>query len=142
MRKLRSLACGALLLTPAIAAAEVHPAVQKALDYSLPELTCEQPEIPGVGKDVYDPATGAVNRADVDSYTLGRFKRAEKRWKKCVAKYKKGLFKDFESLKASAQHGLTQSQADTIMGNMKTIQAAIMSPTGDPSVTPPAPPTS
>lgn len=120
------------LLTAAAYGAEIHPEVQKALDYTLPELTCEQPKLPGVTSDVVDPATGAVNRADVDSYTLGRFERAEKRWKKCVTKYKKGLLKDFEKLKASASHGLTQAQANAIMGNMKTIQNAVMSPTGEP----------
>ncbi len=141
MLKIAKFACVSLLLTPTISLAEVHPDVKKALDYQLPALSCTQPELPGAGKDVYDPATGAVNRADVDSYTLGRFERAEKRWKKCVASYKKGLFKDFERLKSSASHGLTQDQANTIMAKMKTIQSAIMSPSGDPRDAPEEAPT-
>ena len=134
MNKLAKLACTGLLIAPGVCfAADIHPEVQKALDYTLPELTCTKPQLPGVSKDVIDPATGAVNRADVDSYTLGRFERAEKRWMKCLTKYKKGLMKDFEKLKGSASHGLTQAQANVIMGNMKNIQSAVTSPTGEPT---------
>ena len=137
MHKLVKLTCVGLLMTPLTAfTTEIHRDVQNALDYTLPELTCSQPKLPGVSKDVYDPATGAVNRADVDSYELGRFERAEKRWNKCLAKYKKGLMKDFERLKGSASHGLTQTQANTIMANMKTIQSAVISPTGKPEDAP------
>ncbi len=133
MHNLLKFTYASLILAPTIGfSAEVHPEVQKALDYSLPELTCTQPHLPGSSKDIVDPATGAVNRADVDSYTLGRFERAEKRWKKCVTKYKKGLMKDFERLKSSASHGLTQAQANAIMANMKQIQQAMVSPTGEP----------
>lgn len=134
MHKLAKLTCASLIVAPSICfAADIHPEVQKALDYSLPELTCSKPDLPGASKDVIDPATGAVNRADVDSYTLGRFERAEKRWKKCVTKYKKGLMQDFERLKSSASHGLTQEQANAIMANMKRIQEAVVSPTGEPT---------
>ena len=125
--------CAALLLSPALAiGAEVHPEVQKAMAYGLPELNCEKPELPGVSKDVIDPATGAVNRADIDSYQLGRFERAEKRWMKCLTKYKKGLMEDFGDLKESARHGLTEVQAKQILSNMADIQAAIESPNGIP----------
>lgn len=134
MHKLVKLTCVGLIVIPAVCqAAEVHPEVQRALNYNLPELTCKQPKLPGASKDVVDPATGAVNRADVDSYTLGRFERAERRWKKCVTKYKKGLMKDFERLKDSASHGLTQTQANAIMANMKLVQEAMISPTGEPA---------
>jgi hypothetical protein len=44
---------------------------------------------------------------------------------------------DFERLKNSASYGLTQTQATTIMGNMKRIQSAVVSPTGEPD--PPTP---
>lgn len=132
----RKLACASLVILPTFClAADIHPEVQSALDYTLPENTCEQPKLPGASKDYVDPATGAVRRQDVDSYTLGRFERAEKRWKKCVTKYKKGLMKDFERLKSSASHGLTQAQANAIMGNMKLIQSAMVSPTGNPEAT-------
>ena len=134
MHKFAKIACVGLLVAPITSfAADVHPEVQRALDYQLPELTCTKPHLPGVSKDVVDPATGAVNRADVDSYTLGRYERAEKRWMKCLTKYKKGLMKDFEKLKGSAAHGLTQAQANAIMGNMKLIQTAVESPTGTPT---------
>ena len=127
------LICAALIMTPSLAlSAEPHPDVQAALNYSIPENTCIKPVLPGVSKDVVDPATGATNRADLDSYTLGRYKRAEKRWMKCLTKHKEGLMKDFDSLKNSASHGLTQTQAKAIMSNMKGIQAVIESPTGFP----------
>jgi hypothetical protein len=100
-------------------------------------MSCDKPELPGASKDVVDPATGNVQRADIDSYTLGRFERAEKRWKKCLTKYKAALMDDFERLKNSASYGLTQTQATTIMGNMKRIQSAVVSPTGEPD--PPTP---
>jgi hypothetical protein len=48
---------------------------------------------------------------DVDSYTLRRYERQEKRWQSCLEDYRKLLMTDFEKLKASAQHGLTQDQA-------------------------------
>jgi hypothetical protein len=125
--------CAALLLTPTLAfGADVHPEVEKAITYSLPETNCEQPVLPGVSKDVIDPATGAVNRADIDSYQLGRFERAETRWMKCLTKYKKGLMEDFGALRDSARHGLTEDQAKQILSNMADIQAAIESPDGIP----------
>jgi hypothetical protein len=136
MNRFNKLACAGLLVAPALSfAADIHPDVQKALDYNLPELTCTKPELPGASKDVVD-SNGNVTRADVDSYTLGRYERAEKRWNKCLAKYKKGLMKDFERLKNSAAHGLTQAQANTIMGKMKTIQSAVISPSGKPEESP------
>ena len=138
MYKFANLACVSLMLTPAISFAEdIHPEVEKALKYTLPAMSCDKPELPGASKDVVDPATGNVQRADIDSYTLGRFERAEKRWNKCLTKYKTALMEDFERLKSSASYGLTQTQATTIMGNMKRIQSAVVSPTGEPD--PPTP---
>ena len=57
-----------------------------------------------------------------------RKERKMKRWKKCTKKYKDGLLVDMEDLKASAQHGLNQEQADIILANMAKIQTAYMSP--------------
>ena len=67
---------------------------------------------------------------DVDSYTIKRYERKKKRWEKCVDQYKSKLMKDFERLKNSAQHGLTQDQADQILANMATIQQVYLSPEG------------
>jgi hypothetical protein len=111
---------------------ELHRDVKRAMAYTLPEMKCDKPSLPGVSKDVVDPATGAVNRADVDSYTLGRYERQEKRWMKCLTKYKSGLVKDFGELRDSASHGLTEEQAKMILGNMANIQAAMESPIGIP----------
>ena len=130
--KLKVLSLSAVMLfAPAITsgATDLHPKVQAALDWTLPDNRCEQPKLPGAGKDVVD-TTGASNREGVDSYKLSRFNRAETRWKKCVVKYKKGLLKEFDELKNSAQYGLTEPQAKAILAKMATIQSVIESPTG------------
>ena len=130
-----------LLLTPWVVEAEVHKAVQAALDYEIPENTCVKPKTTFTEKSVTAPAqdagsasffegSSASNVTDTDSYTRNRAARKEKRWKKSVDKYKKGLLADMETLKSSAQHGLTQAQAETILGKMATIQAVYMTPDG------------
>jgi len=132
MDKKVKLACIATLLAPNIAFGadldrEPHKNVIAAMAYTLPTLECEQPVLPGKSRDVVDP-NGSVTRLDVDSYQLGRYKRAEKRWTKCVTKYKTRLMEDFEAVKGSAAHGLTEAQAKTILNNMATIQAALIAP--------------
>ena len=132
MNKKIKLGCIAILLTPSITFGadlnkDVHKDVKAAMKYSLPKLKCEQPVLPGKSKDVVDP-TGATTRVDVDSYQLGRYNRAEKRWTKCIAKYKTRLMEDFGELKESAAHGLTETQAKVILSNMATIQAALIAP--------------
>jgi hypothetical protein len=56
--------------------------------------------------------------------------KKEQKWRKCVDKYKTGLLKDMDTLKASAQHGLTLAQADTIIDNMRGIQDVYMTADG------------
>ena len=129
------------LLAPWAGHAEVHKAVQAALDYEIPENTCKKPKATFTEKSVTAPAQDAgsasffegsstSNVTDTDSYTRNRVARKEKRWKKCVDKYKKGLLADMETLKSSAQHGLTQAQANTILAKMAAIQAVYMTPDG------------
>ncbi|MFT5098580.1 MAG: hypothetical protein ACJAX5_003556 [Patiriisocius sp.] len=133
MKQPFKLTCIALIFAPALSlAAEVHRDVAKAIDYGLPELTCDKPTLPGKGKDVVD-SNGSVNRDDVDNYALGRYKRAEKRWMKCLTKYKEGLMSDFETLRNSATHGLTETQAKLILSNMANIQAVLIAPDGIPT---------
>ena len=51
-----------------------------------------------------------------------------KRWDTCITGYKEDLMNDFETLKSSAQHGLSQAQADTILGKLALIQEVLVSP--------------
>jgi hypothetical protein len=48
----------------------------------------------------------------------------------CVDNYKQDLFSDQETLKNSAQYGLTEQQANIILSKMKMIQTALLSPDG------------
>ena len=134
--------CGFLiLLMPAISLAETHPKVQAALDYQLPENTCgtkpKSFESSGeaIGKPIQDSSStsvfegsGAEEMSDVDSYTRKRQERKMTRWKSCTKEYKSGLLEDMDELKASAQHGLTQPQANIILANLANIQQAYMAP--------------
>jgi hypothetical protein len=133
--------CFLILLTPTISFAETHAKVQAALDYQLPENGCgtkpKSFESAGeaIGTPIQDSSStsvfegsGADEMSDVDSYTRKRQERKMTRWKSCTRKYKSGLLEDMEELKASAQHGLTQPQANIILENMADIQQAYMAP--------------
>ena len=110
---------------------EVHSKVQAALDWQLPANTCKKPQLRGAVQDIVQGGDDDVTfRYDVDSYELDRFTRKQKRWTFCVSKYKKGLLKEFEILKDCAQYGLTQQQAEIILGKMALIQSVVTSPEG------------
>ncbi|XOV84676.1 MAG: hypothetical protein ACFHXK_06055 [bacterium] len=109
---------------------KVHKKVQQALDWELPQNKCVFPKAPGKRKQVTDDMGSTHTEWDVDTYTLKRYQRKENRWKKCVERYKTSLGKEFETLKASAQYGLTQPQAETILAKMKLIQQVMMSESG------------
>ena len=106
--------------------AHTHPQVQAALDWQLPGHTCgNQPKIitgPAYTNDTHETVT-----SEVDHYTRSRFERKKKRWDKCIAKYNKGLIKDFGKLKDSVKHGMTQAQANQVLGKLKLIQDTIAS---------------
>ncbi len=123
----------ALLLAPINAAygedsPKVHKKVQQALSWELPENKCVPPKAPGKSKQVTDDLGSTHTEWDVDSYTLERYQRKENRWKKCEDRYKARLVNDFETLKNSAQYGLTKPQADIILGKMKQIQEVLVPP--------------
>ena len=133
------LVCALALIVPGLSIAEetqkaetqkveTHKKVQAALDYDIPPNKCSKPksllQITAVNND------GATSVLDVDSYQLDRVKRKEKRWQSCLKKYKRALLEDFTELKDSAQYGLTQGQANTILGKMADIQSVIMSVDG------------
>lgn len=105
--------------------APIHKKVQAALAWRLPVNPCEKPrEL--IMASTADPSQGGKAQTDIDTYTMKRYERKEKRWKKCVKKYQKTLMDDFEELKNSAQYGLTQPQADTILKKMAKLQDAYM----------------
>ena len=106
---------------------EVHEKVQAAVDWQLPPNDCEQPQLRGTVADIVD-GEGVTRRFDVDSNKLARFERKRKRWKSCIKKYKQALLNDFEDLNNSAQYGLSQQQAHTILGKMALIQSVLESP--------------
>ncbi len=139
--KIIVLALTLLVLYPMSSSAETHPAVQAALDYEIPTHQCGDPIVlPGdtevtaqqnsAGQASFFEGSSTASVSDTDHYSRKRLERKGKRQKKCVAKYKKGLLSDMETLKGSASHGLTQEQANTILGHIKLIQEVYMSPNG------------
>ncbi|XOV88177.1 MAG: hypothetical protein ACFHX7_25000 [Pseudomonadota bacterium] len=122
----------ALLLSMGVTG-EPHREVSAALNWQLPANHCEAPKLSGAERDVEDPTgSGARYRYDVDSAKLARYQRQQKRWEKCIERYKAQLVKDFGKLKDSARHGLTQEQANSILAKMALIQAVVESPTATP----------
>ena len=73
---------------------------------------------------------GAPTVFGVDHYKIDRYERKKERWETCVSSYKSNLLEQFEVLKSSAQYGLTKQQAETILGKLAQIQAALVSPEG------------
>ena len=119
-----------VLVVPTMSlAAETHKKVRAALDYDIPVNKCRKPKSLIKMTDMTD-SEGATTVYDVDTNQLNRAKRKEKRWQSCVEKYKRALLEDFTELKNSAQYGLTQAQANTILGKMADIQSVIMSVDG------------
>jgi hypothetical protein len=139
---IRKLGCVFVLFLPTVSNAETHSEVQAAMDYELPENTCVKPRrfvrttevlgapLPDTGAVQIFQGSGADEVTDMDSNTINRLKRKEDRWNKCVKEFKDGLLVDMEKLKASAQHGLNQDQANIILGNMAQIQKVYMTPEG------------
>ena len=124
-----ALCCALWLMVPVYAQSELHEGVQAALDWELPDNTCKKPRLDVVSSNVVD-GEGSRTQTDVDSYTIDRYLRKEKRRKSCVEKYKAGLMENFGTLRNSAQYGLTQAQADIILGKLALIQSVYLSPDG------------
>ncbi len=93
-----------LLLPVCVLGQNVHPEVQAALDWQIPKNECE---FRGKRTNV-----GGTDR---------KFKRAMKKYTKCNEKYLTGLVAAREKMMGVAHHGLTQEQADIIMGHMGAI---------------------
>ena len=93
-----------LLLPLCVLGQDVHPEVQAALDWQIPKNECEF----------------KVKRTNVGG-TDRNFQKALKKYTNCNEKYQAGLVADRDKMMGVAHHGLTQAQADTIMGHMGTI---------------------
>lgn len=121
--------------------AEVHENVQGALNYEITENTCTKPKkfarttstnsaLPPAAGSLSLTGGGNASISDTDSYTIDRLKRKERKWKRCVSRYKTDLLDDMNELKSSAQYGLTKLQANIIMGKMRRIQDVYLTPDG------------
>ncbi len=120
---------------------DTHEKVQQALDWELPDYSCERPKplamAPadnpiGVGLGAGLSASGSLQGVgatisyDVDYVMVAAHERKEKRWKTCDQAYRDGLMADFVELKNSAQYGLTEQQAQTILTKLALIQSTIL----------------
>jgi len=103
MRKLLPLP-SLLLLPLCVLGQDVHPEVQAALDWQIPKNECEF----------------KVKRTNVGG-TDRNFQKAMKKYTKCNEKYQAGLVSERDNMMGVAHHGLTQEQADIIMGHMGAI---------------------
>jgi hypothetical protein len=105
--------------------AALHPRVQAALGWEIPINECGgQPRLSRAGKDI-DEGDDVKRRFDVDSNTLGRHKRRQNRWIKCMTRYNQGIVDSIEMLRSSAQYGLTEPQAKIILQKMVDAQAVL-----------------
>jgi len=124
--------------------ADISKEVQAALDWQLPINSCKKPKAVGhlrtsiinggymthSRSNTTEKGGGILLVHDVDHYTIGRYQRQKKRYQSCVRKYKSALLVSFESLKASAQYGLTEPQARHILQKLAQVQSTILSPEG------------
>ena len=100
---------GLIFLPVLVPAQEVHPEVQAALDWQLPKNECKF----------------KLKRSSVVSGMERKYKRAMKKYEKCIGNYLTGLAAEREKMMTVPHHGLTQAQADIIMGHMRDIQTTI-----------------
>ncbi len=132
--RFRKVLFGCFLLTaftPGLYAAEsseLHPKVAAALAWEVPANECgKQPALAKGGSDRDENISGfeVQQTYDLDSNTLNRYKRRQNRWVKCMTKYNQGIGDSIESLRSSAQHGLTEAQAKIILQKMVDAQAVL-----------------
>ena len=128
-----TLVCSSLLALCAIPshANSVHPEVQAALDWQLPEHDCGAQPRMRKGSD-YANETHETVHSDTDTYTRKRYQRKMKRWDKCMGKYRNNLIKEFGRLKDSVRHGMTPAQAELVLTKLKLIQDTLALTTANP----------
>jgi hypothetical protein len=120
-----------LLVLPFNSGAETHAEVQEALDWELPVNTCKKPKIIAQSSNVSNSdGQGDREVTDVDSYTIERYERKQKRFESCVDEYKEALLVEFDEMKNCAQYGLSSEQADIILGKMALMQKVYLSAEG------------
>ena len=92
------------------ASAAVHPEVQRALEYTLPQADCTKPQ---------------MSRGNNDATAVERFQRAMKRYTGCLQAYDETLFNDLTFLHGSLAHGATKAQAEQIGTRLLAVAQAI-----------------
>ena len=128
-----SLILGSLLIATSLQAAEtetpaLHPKVQDALAWEIPANECgKQPSLAKGGSVLNENVDGLeLQRTyNLDSNTANRYKRRQKRWLKCMTDYNQGIVDSIETLRGSAQYGLTEPQAKIILQKMVNAQAVL-----------------
>ena len=98
-------------------AQDVHPEVQAALDWKIPTNECEL--------RIRQTNVGGMDR---------RSQKAIENFAKCNVGYLDGLIEQQSNLMAVARHGLTQEQADIIMGYIVVIKRIVEQSTADSTV--------
>ena len=135
MKGSRSLALGSLLLAASInlqaaedVSAKLHPKVHAALTWEIPANECgNTPKLKGASPDLAEIVDGQeIQRSyDIDYNTLSRHTRRKNRWIKCMTSYNQGIVDSIAMLRSSAQHGLTEAQAQQILQKMVDAQAVL-----------------
>ena len=118
--------------------AQTHPEVQAALDWQLPTNECKKPpsrlETDGIAARGGLGIAGIANSDGMkdakltyptNSIPQKTIQRKEARWLKCEKAYGQSLVTAFQTLKTSAQYGLTEPQAKQILQKMAGIQTVL-----------------
>ncbi len=108
-----------VLLPLPVLGQDVHPEVQRALNWTLTPHECVPPKV----RASHDSSSGNERK----------YNKAKKKFEKCVDSYKADLINEQQEMMGVAQHGLTQQQADIIMANMKHIQSVVTRKVGQPT---------
>ena len=98
------------LMSP-ILAAEIHPEVSWSLGYIIPEHECVKPRV----------------RQSNTEGERERFQRKVTRFANCVKKYQARLITDHQRILVSAEHGLTEVQAQRFVTSLKSIEKTLVS---------------
>ena len=94
----------------ATSTAAVHPDVQRALSYKLPEMDCAAP---------------VVRQKNQNPGQAEAYERKMHFYIRCVEDYQRVLFVDFKFMQTSVSHGVTMAQAAVVKTNLESIAARI-----------------
>ena len=90
--------------------AEVHSEVGWALAYETPVLTCKRPK---------------ARKSNEVAGQFDRFRRKMERYAKCVNKYHQRLIEDHQRIVKAAALGITEQQAQSMIGNVRHIEQTV-----------------